>query len=159
MGFDLARGKKCFSFNNQTWWDVLRLAVGCGWEPTGTGPPRGVPANNWSGSYYSNDGQRMYARDAKRLADILQKVVAAPTASSLDFDPSRISRWLRTPGGKEALLVSGGFEEIARVFNDPETGEKRKTRSRNLPWILSKNGKSCLRDFIEFCRGGSFRIY
>jgi hypothetical protein len=49
MSFNFIRKKACVSFNYQTWWDVIRLAVGCGWEPTGTGPPRDVRAKNWVG--------------------------------------------------------------------------------------------------------------
>jgi len=35
-----------------------------GWEPTGTGPPRGMLKADCSGIYHGNDGQLFYARDA-----------------------------------------------------------------------------------------------
>lgn len=159
VGFDLVRKKTCFSFNYETWWDVIRLAVGCGWEPTGTGPPRGVLAKDWFGAYLSNDGQLVHARDAKRLADTIEKVTAVSSNSFHFFEPSRISRWLRTPEGKQALRGSQEFKKFTRMLGSSESGKNTKNARRIQPWILSRDGKSCLRDFIRFCRGGSFRIF
>ena len=159
MGFDLVRKKACFSFNYQTWENVIKLAVGCGWEPTGTGPPRGVLAKNWLGAYFSNDGQLLYARDAKRLADTLEKVIAAQSTLSLAFEPSRISRWLRTPVGRQAFRAIRRFEELTPALNSSGSRKKSQSANRSQPWILSEDGKSCLRDFVKFCLGGSFRMY
>ncbi len=160
MSFDFVRKKARLSFNYETWWDVIRLAVGCGWEPIGTGPPRGVPAKTWPGAYVANDGQLLYARDARRLADTLEKVIAAPSFTSLHFDGSRISRWQRSPTGRQDLRMYRSFEEFVHVVGATRAGKKKRHASnRSRPWLLSGDGKSCLRDFAEFCRGGSFRIY
>ena len=159
MGFDLVRKKAYFYFNYDTWWDIISLAVGCGWEPTGTGPPRGVLLKNWPGVYFSNDGQLLYARDARRLADILQKVVDAPTVDSLEFASSRLKRWRKSPVGRQASKAMQRFRELVDALGASGTGKKTRSPSRSQLWILSGDGKSSLRDFIRFCRGGSFRIY
>ncbi|MGB7547302.1 MAG: hypothetical protein WBM14_06110 [Terracidiphilus sp.] len=160
MGFDFVRKKACFSFNYETWWDVMRLGVGCGWEPTGTGPPKGVLAKNWPGAYVANDGQLLYARDARRLADVLERVIAAPSLSALHFEHSRISRWMHSSVGRQDSRVYGSFEEFVRQVDSPGSGKKnRLIPKRSQRWFLSRDGKSNLRDFIRFCRGGSFRIY
>jgi len=160
MGFDFVRKKAFFAFNYQTWWDVIRLAVGCGWEATGTGPPRGVAAERWSGAYVANDGQLLYARDAKRLADVLEKVIAGPRSQGFRFETSRISKWQRSRTGRQDLHVYRSFEKFVRVVNSSGSGKKTRHASKiSEPWWLSDDGRSCLRDFVKFCRGGSFRIY
>ena len=160
MSFDFVRGKACFTLNYQTWWAFSMLAVGGGWEPTGTGPPRGVPAKTWPGAYLANDGQLLYAWDSRRLADTLEKVIAAPSFSALHLDGSRIQRWLHSPAGRRDLRVYRSFEKVMRLLNT--SGSRKKKRhalNGNQPWFLGKDAKSCLRDFVKFCRGGSFRIY
>jgi hypothetical protein len=160
MGFDFVRKKACVSFNYETWWDVMRLAVGCGWKPTGTGPPKGVQAKSWPGAYVANDGQLLYAQDARRLADTLEQVIAGPGSVALHFEKSRISKWLRSSAGRQDLRVYRSFEKFARLMKPSGSGKKkRRAVNRDQPWILSDDGKSCLRDFVKFCRGGSFRIY
>lgn len=159
MGFDFVRKEEYFHFNYQTWWNVFTLAVGCGWEPTGTGPPRGMLAENCTGTYFSNDGQRLYARDAKRLADVLQNVVDAPDASSLDFVPARITRWHRRPVGKQGLLAIERFQEIVHIIDGDVLGEASDSAEGEEAWLLTDEGKTCLQEFINFCRGGSFRIH
>jgi len=72
MGMDLSGAGGYFRWTISGWHKVLELAEAHGWEPTGTGPPRGTLAADWVGTYYSNDGQLFYARDAKKLADALE---------------------------------------------------------------------------------------
>ena len=140
MSFDFVRKKACFTLNYQTWWAFIMLAVGCGWEPTGTGPPRGVPA--------------------RHLADTLEKVIAAPSFSSLHLDGSRISRWLHSRAGQQDLRVYQSFEKVVCLLYASGSGKKKRYASnRSHPWFLGNDAKSCLRDFVKFCRGGSFRIY
>jgi hypothetical protein len=86
-------------------------------------------------------------------------VIAVSSNSFHLFEPSRISRWLRTPEGKQALRGSQEFKKFTQVLGSSESGKKSKKAGRIQPWILSSDGKSCLGGFIKFCRGGSFRIY
>lgn len=101
MGMEIEGAGGYFHWTLSGWREVLELAKLAGWEPTGTGPPRGVLKADWAGSYYSNDGQRVYARDAKKLADALEIAIA-----------------------KTAIKEAGHYKE-----------------------------------FIEFCRAGSFRLH
>ena len=99
MGMDLSGAGGYFRWTNTGWGKVLELASANGWEPIGTGPPKGTLKDDWTGGYFGNDSQRVYARDGKRLADAL-----------------------------ESHLLKSPEDEIE------------------------------LREFIEFCRAGSFRI-
>jgi hypothetical protein len=76
MGVDLYRKDGDFHWANSGWGGVLTLAGQYGWEPTGTGPPRGTPKHHWDGSYGFSNGELFYARDAKRLADALEAALA-----------------------------------------------------------------------------------
>ncbi len=99
MGMDLSGTGGYFRWTNSGWRKVLDLALANGWEPTDTGPPKGILKVNWTGGYFGNDRQLVYARDANRLADALENHLAT-----------------------------------------------------------SPKDESELREFIEFCRAGSFRI-
>lgn len=87
MGMDIEGAGGYFRWTSSGWREVLEMAESAGWEPTGTGPPRGVLKATWAGGYYSNDGQRVYARDAKRLADTLERALADTPAE--EGDPYR----------------------------------------------------------------------
>ena len=99
MGMDLSGAGGYFRWTGSGWGKVLELASNHGWQPIGTGPPKGILKANWPGGYFGNDNQLVYARDAEGLADALEK-----------------------------HLVTAIADEVE------------------------------LREFIEFCRAGSFRI-
>jgi hypothetical protein len=82
-----------------------------------TGPPRGTLKATWSGTYWSNDGQLLYARDAAALADALERALAAV--------PERVP---------------------------PKRG---KLKGR----YFSPDEATHIREFIAFCRAGSFRLH
>jgi hypothetical protein len=92
MGMDLIGPRRNFAWNVWAWSTVLRLAQRHGWEPMGTGPHR-----KWG--YDSNDGQLVYAKDAKMLADALEAFLNAPR-------PRRVPKkeaWFWSPVGKGEL--------------------------------------------------------
>jgi hypothetical protein len=101
VGVDLSGNGEYFRWTNTGWQAVIDLALSAGWEPTGTGPPRNTLKADWDGFYFGNHGQRVYARDAKNLADALERAL------------------MKTP-----------------------VSERKE-----------------LKDFIRFCRLGSFRLY
>lgn len=76
MGMDLDGAGGYFRWTVFSWHQVLDRAEAAGWRPIGTGPPRGVLKSQWIGVYHSNDGQRFYARDAKRMAQALESCLA-----------------------------------------------------------------------------------
>lgn len=120
MGMDLSGVGGYFRWTNSGWTGILKLAEKHGWEPLGVGPPRNFPKAEWSGgTYFSNDGQRVYARDAYGIADALEKALTH--------------------------------------FSKAKPSIRKSTRSRN--WFATEEGQKAVRQFIRYCRKGSFRIY
>lgn len=157
MGVDLVRGRRCYTVNAPTWWALMTVAIGCGWDPRGTGPPRGVLRKNWSGGYFSNDGQRFYCHDARRLAAVLQSVGEHSMEGELRLDRKRISRWLRGVQGRSSVIGLQTYRAVARVLNKRYSA--RRDEASHIRALLTKDGRLFLREFVRFCRGGSFRIY
>lgn len=78
MGMDLSGVGGYFRWTNDGWNETLELGEEFGWVPVGTGPPRGVLKADWqTGPYFGNDGQRFYARDARALAEALERALQA----------------------------------------------------------------------------------
>jgi hypothetical protein len=96
MGMDLHGEGGYFRWSARGWADVLTLAEQYGWQAIGTGPPRGIPKSDWDGSYGFNEGALFYARDAKKLADALER--------ALDDIPIRPS-----PQGKKPRTLAESF--------------------------------------------------
>ena len=106
MGFDLEGKGGYFRCTIGSWLDVLELGEQYGWEPIGTGAPRGMPAEEWEGEEYcSNDGQLFKARDAKNLAKALESALAdfPDFEWPADAEPSETRAWLSTEAGKKWL--------------------------------------------------------
>jgi len=76
----------------------------------------------------------VYARDSKRLADILEKVIATPHTFSLDFQPSLISRWLHIPAGRQVLIARRNFEKMVRALNVPGSSKQSKRSNISQMW-------------------------
>jgi hypothetical protein len=76
MGYDLQGKGGYFRWTGRGWASILGYALDNGWQPCGTGPPRGTLKKQWDGNYIGNAGQLFYARDAKRMADRLERFVA-----------------------------------------------------------------------------------
>jgi hypothetical protein len=139
----LGRGRRdYFDVPYAAWNDILELAERYGWQPTHTGPPRGMKAGEWCGTYYSSDGQRFYARDAAALAEALDRFLAGepPVADAPAANPDRD----RLRG-----VVAGLSQQYGIAPN--VTG--------GLPadsWLAAEDGRQYLRKFVAFCRRGSF---
>jgi hypothetical protein len=118
MGMDLSGVGGYFRWSAGSWSQILDLGLQHGWEPTGTGPPRGTYKADHQGIYHGNDGQLFYARDAKKLADALEQALAEMS------------------------------------FKKPV----KKKRIDQRDWLSSPEGIESIRQFIKFCRKGSFRI-
>jgi hypothetical protein len=104
MGFDLDGPGGYFRWTAAGWADLLKCAMEYGWEPTGTGPPRGVLKADWPGAYHSNDGHLVYARDARHLAAALEQAVAAvPVRRAKSHKRASDANWLSTSEGKSAI--------------------------------------------------------
>ena len=78
MGMDLHGKGGYFRLNCWAWENVLKWATSSGWKPLGTSKPKlwsdggdGI----WKGGYDTNDGQRVLAKDARALADALERAL------------------------------------------------------------------------------------
>jgi len=100
MGMDLSGAGGYFRWTASAWGKILDLAEQHGWQSVGTGAPRGTLKEDWSGSYFSNDGQLFYARDAQKLASALGRALEEIPTEKLKQDNSN---WLFTSEGKESL--------------------------------------------------------
>lgn len=115
MGMDLSGPGGYFRWTALGWHNILDLAEQHGWQPMGTGPRRGTPKQNWRGSYFSNDGQLLRARDAQLLADALERALSSMPTHKMKKDGSN--------------------------------------------YLFTEEGKDSIKEFIVFCRTGSFRTY
>jgi hypothetical protein len=139
VGMDLSGAGGYFRWTNSGWSDILELGQEFGWVPLGTGPPRGVlKADFQNGPYHGNGGQRFYARDARALADAQEREIVAISESK----HLKRSRSARATDYLEAQLRGEDAPEQGRVVRDFGTEDV-----------------AYIREFIEFCRAGSFRIY
>jgi hypothetical protein len=103
-----------------------------------------MKAADWGGSYYSSDGQLFYARDAAKLVKALERFLAGepPVADTAKPDPQRE----RLRG-----FVGGLSQQYGSVPNV----------TAGLPadsWLGEEDGREFLREFVAFCRRGSFTL-
>jgi hypothetical protein len=153
MGMDLYRGKDYFRWNAIPWCGILEVAMNYGWEPMGTGAPRGRLKKDWDGScnYWGNEGQLFYARDAKNLATALELFLTTPEAIRLR--KSKRQREVLAPGQKLRRYV----ERLTDTISGP--AEKYKPDGHRAQHGLTAEQREYIKQFISFCRKGSFRIY
>jgi hypothetical protein len=123
MSFDLSgvSHKERISFNYSRWESVLVLADLYGWLRKGTTLEDDV---NWSGTYYTNDGQVVSVEDANELANALER--ALPDVPREETVP-RAQVWM----SMEYHLKRASLDKIKRyeitAYNnrvDREGGEK-----------------------------------
>lgn len=137
-------------FSRQFWAKALELAELYGWQPKGTRSP--APDLDWLGGYSTNDGQIVLSEDALLLAGALEKALGdIPDANpSFDWDPTLwveddLPEWF-SPDERALIeegLQDGLFDIIGTSPRDYFAGDEKRR----------------LREFIRFCRLGSFRIF
>jgi hypothetical protein len=123
-----------FGFSERCWRLVLALGRHYGWRPEGTLPPDpdwfedwcGDDAS-WDGRYYPPEGQRMTARDARALADALDRAV------------------MDLPDHDALSLTSSDYAQRMGLLN-AHLGPLSPLEA------FSGSGKAMLRDFIVHCR-------
>jgi hypothetical protein len=156
MGMDLYRGREYFRWDAIGWVALLETAMDYGWEPKGTGPPRGFPKKDWDGSrnYYGNEGQLFYARDAKNLAAALETFLKS--SETRHVRKSKRQREVQSLG----KILAGDVQGLARLIGGrtaTSTGTKSKQKKALQRW--NDDERKYISQFISFCRKGSFRIY
>ena len=161
MGYDFYNERgECFGLHSSSWPMAYDLAVLYGWQPAGTGPsvdPQCVPKNEAidlsqmiqeasvnfgsesNGSYFGNDWQVVHGADALRLAAALERAVAE--LPDEDLCPVKIMKLINRHGRPIEVKVLAD-----NAHDDPK-----------LYWS-GTDSKARLREFINFCRQGSFAI-
>lgn len=137
MGYDLRGTGGVFRLNTSGWMDLLDLAHRHGWQPAGTEAPEYDP--DWDGGYFTNDYQIVTDEDASALADALE--------DALDDIPDEEVKRL-TVGDVLGDAAPPHVRDL-RVANEDANIYER--------WSGAQ-GKRSIRDFIAYCRAGSFVI-
>ena len=145
----------CRTFSRQFWSKALELAKLYGWKPIGTRPPSHLDfykiGAEWDGGYSTNDGQTVKAEDARSLAAALERSLDDIPNENLPMDWTSMSlreddlpEWLSPEERsfmeeelKDGLLDIMGMSPLAYFAGDE---------------------KQHLKEFIRFCRLGSFEI-
>ncbi len=145
MGMALGRaGGDYFGVSYSLWAAMLELARRWGWRPAGTDPPGGCDPAGWGGSYYSSDGQRCRAEDARALADALERFLSGEPESAAAPPPDEERERLRR-------FMAGMSEQLDAPPCHP-AGEAT-------AWLASPEGREFVRGFVRFCRGGAFELW
>ena len=145
----------CRTFSKQFWAKALELALSYGWRPMGTCAPSHLNFYelnaDWHGTYLTNDGQAVKAEDAFLLAAALEKSLdnIADTNTRMEWDPKLwieddLPEWL-SPEERELME-----EELQDSLLDIMGVHPLE--------FFAGDEKRHLKDFIRFCRLGSFEI-
>lgn len=166
MGFDLKSetGSTC-QWTSVFWNLMLPTAEHYGWRPKGTKPPEGVPAQEWNGSYFSNDGQLVEKNDALALAKYLRD--AAKSSDLYELSNSIYAKQrMRAQEEAQQILSQIGLAEkpkgfIARIkrslFGQKEKGIMD-IEPHEIAYIPVSEMKEALNELALFCDKGAFRI-
>jgi hypothetical protein len=143
------------TFSRQFWAKALELAQLYGWQPKGTRPPSHLDfyelCAEWDGRYLTNDGQTVKAEDARLLATALERSLDDLPNENLPTDwnamvqpEDDLPEWL-SPDEREFIEeeLQGGLLDILGT---------------NPLEYFAGDEKRHLKEFIRFCRLGSFEI-
>lgn len=145
----------CRTFSRQFWAKALELAESYGWTPMGTHPPSHLDfyqlGAEWDGRYFTNDGQTVKAEDARSLATALEHALddirddnPSPDWNSMFQSEDDLPEWLSP-------------EERAMIEEELQDGLLDILGTNPLAYFAGDE-KRHLKEFIRFCRLGSFEI-
>jgi hypothetical protein len=157
MSYDLISRSTvlCRTFSRQFWAKALELAESYGWKPMGTRPPSHLDfyqlGAEWDGRYFTNDGQTVNREDALLLAAALER--------SLDDLPDANHRidWNFVLHQDDDLPEWLSPEEKTFIEEELQDGLLDIMSTSPIEYFAGDE-KRHLRDFIRFCRLGSFEI-
>jgi hypothetical protein len=144
----------CRTFSRQFWAKTLELAESYGWHPLGTRPPVHIDFYKldaeWDGRYFTNDGQVVNAEDALSLAAALERSLedisdenASSDWNSMELEDD-LPEWLSP-------------EEQEMIEEELHDGLLDILGTNPLEYFAGAE-KQHLKEFIRFCRLGSFEI-
>ena len=143
MGYDLKNANEQFRFSETAWHYVLDLAAEFGWQAMGTVLSEGT-ARNWDGNYVGNTLQSVIDKDALNLANALE--------NALKVIPDKRKPEHNTLA---SLKDDGGIE----YFLERYIIERRRSPDSPVDYFSGIENINYLREFIKFCRSGSFCIH
>jgi hypothetical protein len=133
---NLHGAKGNFGWATFSWVKLLRLAERYGWQPAATtlsdSDLAWMPGGKWNGNYATNDNQIVSAADAQALGAALELALQ-------DIPSDDVIATHRDPSGGIRILP-----ELPQI-SDPD-------------WFCGAESKAYIREFISFCRAGSFEI-
>ena len=145
----------CRTFSRQFWAKALELAQVYGWKPLGTRPPSHIDFYDllveWDGRYLTNDGQTVKAEDARWLAAALEQALNDIPDESIPTD------WNSIFQSEDDLPEWLSPEERAFIEEELQDGLLDILGTNPLEYFAGRE-KQHLKEFIRFCRLGSFEI-
>jgi hypothetical protein len=120
----------CLHMTHREWDYVRRLGAQFGWKPKGTGPPKGwsrTQPEPWRGRYDCNDGQLVYAADARALARALEEALVELPSKNIPELPPRGKARKSAQSARESIdYITWAAEEfIDEVILFLEAGQFR----------------------------------
>ena len=145
----------CRTFSRQFWAKALELAGLYGWKPTGTRPPSRIDfyeiGAEWDGGYLTNDGQMVKAEDARALAVALERSLDDIPNENLPLD------WMSMFRQENDLPEWLSPEERELIEEELQDGLLDIMGVHPIEYFAGDE-KRHLKEFIRFCRLGSFEI-
>ena len=145
----------CRTFSSQFWVKALELAGLYGWQPKGTHPPADLDLyelnTEWLGTYLTNDGQIVRTEDAFWMAAALEKSLKDISDANNKIDWNAVFRL------DDDLPEWISLEERAFMEDELQDGLLDIMGTPPLDFFAGDE-KQHLREFIRFCRLGSFKI-
>ena len=145
----------CRTFSRQFWAKALELAQSYGWQPGGTHPPSHLDLYQleveWDGRYATNDGQTVKADDALSLAAALERSLDDIPGDNLPMD------WASMFQSEDDLPEWLSPEEKEFIEEELQDGLLDIMGMSPLEYFAGDE-KQHLKEFIRFCRLGSFEI-
>jgi hypothetical protein len=157
MSYDLISRSTvlCRTFSRQFWSKALELARLYGWKPTGTRPPAHIDfyqlGAEWDGGYLTNDGQTVKTEDAHSLAAALERSLDDIPNDNIPTD------WNSLFQHEDDLPEWLSPEEREFVEEELQDGLLDIMGTNPLAYFAGDE-KRHLKEFIRFCRLGSFEI-
>ena len=145
----------CRTFSKQFWAKALELAQIYGWKPLGTRPPSDIAfydlCAEWDGRYLTNDGQTVKAEDARLLAAALERALNDVPDEKISTDWNSVLEW------EDDLPEWLSPEERDFIEEELQDGLLDILGTNPLVYFAGRE-KQHLKEFIRFCRLGSFEI-
>lgn len=145
----------CRTFSRQFWTKALELAKLYGWKPVGTRPPSHLDfyqiGAEWDGGYLTNDGQTVKAEDAHALAAALHRSLEDIPDENIPVD------WASLFRQENDLPEWLSPEEQGLIEEELQDGLLDIMGMSPLTYFAGDE-KNHLKEFIRFCRLGSFEI-